>query len=195
MQKLKGYFKIIISAVVVLILVVQILIIVKYKQIEEKQYELILKLKDDNKILENKLLVRQNHISTMLESEGLYLDGNLSLISETFDTLLLKDIVKTKQILIFRYTELNCDECVNSLINSIQESINMLKIDQIAFFAYYQEDRNLGTFKRLNQLQNKIYKIENLGINIENLNSPYFFLLNQDYKIEHVLFLIKNILN
>ena len=75
---------------------------------------------------------------------------------------------------------------MDAQVKCIKEFINTLKIDQFALFAYYQEDRNLGLFKRLNQLQIKIYNIENLGINIENLDSPYFFVLNQDCKIEHV---------
>ena len=190
--KVKYYIKIILYAVVVLIWFAQIMIILTHKEIEEKQAELIHKLQLENKTLENKLLVHKNHISSMLESEGLQLDRNLFLISETFDTLKLKDLVKSQQILIFRYTELNCDDCVNSQVKNIVELINIYKIDQIAFFTNYEEALHLSNFKRLNQLQIKIYKIKNLGINIENLNTPYFFLLNKDCKIEHVYIPDKN---
>jgi len=184
--KVKDFVKIILYMAVILIWFIQILTIAKYKQIEEQQSELIRDLKEENKISENKLLVRENHISSMVGSNGLYLDQNLILISESFDTVKLKDFVNSNPILIFRYPKINCDNCVNILIKNIVELLNIYEIDQITFFAYYDKVSSLSNLKRLNQLQNKIYMIKNLDIEIENLNSPYFFLLNQDFKIEYV---------
>ncbi len=115
------------------------------------------------------------------ENENLVLDGNLPLIDIEGKTVLAKDIFKNNS-LVFRYSELNCHECIDAEINALVK--NKEKIKNIVFIAYYQNTRDLfvfhENFSNMGLTNIKMYyaKNENLLIPIEKLNAPYYFCVN-----------------
>ena len=76
-----------------------------------------------------------------------------------------------KPILIFRFSKVDCSDCVISQIGLLKEIINERQIKYM-IIADYSNKRNLGLFKRSNGINDYVYNCEEL---IEGENrTPYF---------------------
>lgn len=118
-----------------------------------------------------------------------YLDSKTRLINLEGDTVKLGDIIKGKK-LIFRYSVLDCNACVQKEFENIRDmkfDINIQK-EKIVMIAYYQEIRDLiVTYKSLN-LKVPIYILINndLDLPIEKYNFPYYFIVGSNLHIYDV---------
>jgi len=83
--------------------------------------------------------------------------------------------------IIFRYSELNCQLCIEDEIQILKKYIDAIGFDNILFFSTYNTTRDLFLFKRMNQLQDfEIYNLkeEKLNIPVDSLNIPYVFVVD-----------------
>jgi peroxiredoxin len=132
---------------------------------------------NDNYVVEN---IIERGIE-QYKSEGARLK-NLSVKDEENNELRLFDLIKDT-CLVFRYTDLNCDVCVEKSIEFINSYLEKIGTSNILVLSSYDNPRDLYTFKRLNKLKFKIYNLSNskyLGLPIDELNVPYFFILAPD---------------
>lgn len=121
------------------------------------------------------------------ENENLELDGNLPLLDIEGNTVLAKEIIKTNS-LVFRFSELNCHECIDAEIDALIK--NKIKIKKnIVFIAYYQNKRDLFVYskdfnnKGLTNIKMYFLPDKALLIPIDKLNMPYYFCVNSDFKM------------
>ena len=117
-------------------------------------------------------------------TEGSELNHDLELSDENGDSIQLGSII-TGFSLVFRYTELNCQSCVDLLLTTLRADSSFNKINTL-LLTYYKEPSYLYQFKRMNRLQYPVFSIKNTGLPPDTLNVPYLFLLDQSLKVSNV---------
>jgi hypothetical protein len=110
---------------------------------------------------------------------------NQTLQNEQGDTVHFYDLVGGKPKLVFRYSELNCNVCVDSQIDFIKEFVNRYGYDNLIMISNYKYKRNLSLFKILNNINNEIYNMNVLDSSLDVLNIPYYFILDEQPTMFH----------
>jgi hypothetical protein len=135
------------------------------------------RLSDVYKIYYSKSVVEE-------ENENLKMNGKLKLLNMDGDSVLAENIF-THKMLVFRYTIMNCSDCINAEFELLsKEFINKIDITvNICFLAYYENTRDLVVdFRRFQEKQLNInmfiLPINRLQIPIESQNLPYYFTID-----------------
>jgi hypothetical protein len=152
----------------------------------------------NEKLNKNKteLLTFEQNFIQQGENENLELDGNLPLIDIEGNTVLVKDIIKANS-LVLRFSELNCEECINAEIDALVNKKDKIK-KNVILITYYQDRRNMFVFYK--DFQNKglanikMYLLPNeaLLIPMDKLNIPYYFCVNSNLKMNNFFIPQKN---
>lgn len=140
----------------------------------------------NNKLDKNKseALTYEHNFIWEKENENLQLDANLELIDIEGKPVLAKDIFKTNS-LVFRFSELNCRECIDAEIDALVNSKDKIK-KEVILVAYYQTPRDLFVFykefqkKGLTNIKMYLFPDKVLPTSIDKLNTPYYFCVNSN---------------
>ena len=119
-----------------------------------------------------------------LFTEGAQLNPLLEVCNEKGDTLAIDNII-SKPVLVLRYSELNCQSCVDDLLTQVKEA-GLFNASNSLLLAYYREPAYLYQFKRMNRLELPVFSIQKTGLPPDTLNLPYFFLMNSKLQISNV---------
>jgi len=119
-----------------------------------------------------------------LFTEGAKLNPQLEVFNEIGDTLAINNII-SKPVLVLRYSELNCQSCVDDLLTEIKES-GLFTASNTLLLAYFREPAYLYQFKRMNRLELPVFSIQHTGLPPDTLNLPYFFLISTKLEISNV---------
>jgi hypothetical protein len=103
------------------------------------------------------------------------------------DSTLLSKLVKTKPVLVLRYSSTNCNTCYEKALNDMTDVFGETVQSTIVLCSYLVE-RDFLIFKRVNQIKYPIYRIESDAFDwtVESYNIPYYFVLHPDMKISNV---------
>lgn len=137
--------------------------------------------------------IKQEKIRNLeIDSENNLLEPNIKLLGENEETVYLGTVCSTPK-LIYRYSEINCDICIDSQIEIIKEKISQWGEENIIFISSYRFNRDLSVFKRINRLKIKIYNLkEKLPLPVEQFNTPYYFVFDpQTYRAVNVFIPLK----
>jgi hypothetical protein len=88
--------------------------------------------------------------------------------------------------LIFYYSELNCNSCVEIIIKEIENFRDSIGSDNIVYLSDYKRIRDMQIFKRINHISSEIYNISSLNIPLEKMHVPLLFVLDNDKRIRSV---------
>lgn len=124
---------------------------------------------------------------TQLKSEGCQLDFKVT----PSDSLALYTKLKESIKLVFFHSEVNCNSCVESNIPFLNDFGDSIGKQNIIFLASYKQKRDLTVFKRINQIEFPVYNVVSTGLAVEELNEPFFFVINDNQKAECVFVPIK----
>lgn len=118
----------------------------------------------------------------------LYGKSNDSLINTSANNVNLIQSIKDsssiyKRIMIVRFSDINCNSC-RSIDMPILSLVNRDSIYVIYASSYSNED-DVNFFKRINQLDGEIFRIDTplLSIDSELINANYYLLLNDKLMI------------
>jgi hypothetical protein len=97
---------------------------------------------------------------------------------------LLSDLVMQRPVLVFRYSELNCNTCYESEIALLQSVFTNEDLDKVIIFCSYWIRNHFTVFKKVNQIKFPIYRIPQETFNwlIEDYASPYYFILHPNMR-------------
>ncbi len=102
------------------------------------------------------------------------------------ENIQLSNICNDKPILIFRYTDINCNTCYEEEINRINKIFDENK-SNIIILCSYKVKRDFLTFKKLNKIRIPIYRVpDNFDKNIDNIMSPFYILLQKNMIISNI---------
>ena len=119
-----------------------------------------------------------------LITENTKLNSKTDVINENFDTIPLSDLI-SRPVIVLRYSELNCQSCVDELIVRFQNTKSLDSANTV-LLSWYNNPTHLYQFKRMNRLQYPVFSIKNTGLPPDTLNVPYLFLLDQSLKVSNV---------
>ena len=99
----------------------------------------------------------------------------------------LSDLINWKPVLIYRYSELNCNTCYETEIDLLHKLFAENKQRMIILCSYKMKQYFL-MFKRMNKILLPIYRIpqNSFSWEMEDYGSPYYFVLHPDMKISHI---------
>lgn len=164
------------NAIAVSIIIFILISLIVYLYHTNKQ----LVIEYNNIINENQVKIKnQEQINRFeIDSENIELSNNIKLEDETGQMVYLHDICPVSK-LICRYSEINCNVCIDAQIENIKQILSTWKNEDIIFIATYQQTRDLFVFKRVHGLKIKIYNLKgNLNLPVERQNTPYYFIYN-----------------
>lgn len=143
----------------------------------EKCSKLVYDLSNEMKVLSNFHLIFQNAI---MKNEGLKISPNFILEKENSECVKLSELLSDEPTLIFRYSDLNCNTCVEAEFKNINQYLDKTNSNRLVILADYKNEDDLFRFKRLNQVEMPIYNSKNnkLNLPVEGLNTPYFFIID-----------------
>lgn len=131
----------------------------------------------------------QHNLKLNWENSGKQIPLNYRVVAENGDTLLLVDLLEPNTI-IFKYSDLNCNSCVDSVFSIInKQRLN----DRLIIISKYKDPRYLSIFKRIHKYTMPIYnEIGQLPFTIDALNIPYFFYYQDKNYCTHFFYTIKD---
>ncbi len=107
-------------------------------------------------------------------------------IKNANDEPIVLDSILTNNILVVRYSELDCNVCVDTLINYAKKMSSQIGSDRIVVFAKVTNKRDFHLLSRTNKNELNIYQV-NSDITRHDGNSyTYMFVLNIDHTISHL---------
>lgn len=95
--------------------------------------------------------------SWRIKFENYHIDKTITVEDEDENHILLKDLLKNKYNLIFRFTEINCNTCVDEEFRKINNYFIHKKTENIILLSTYNSISDLKKFKKLSQIPFKIY--------------------------------------
>jgi hypothetical protein len=97
----------------------------------------------------------------------------------------MSTLVFKNSVLIYRYSELNCNTCYESELAVLQEIFLDADNDKVAILCSYQIRKYFTTFKKINQIKLPIYRISQDSFNwiVEDYGNPYYFILHPDMTV------------
>ena len=123
-----------------------------------------------------------------MELNDIMLKDSLGIISP------LKNLLEKekKQILVCRFSQFHCESCVNFSIQMLLHS-SFIEKENLLFLGSYENNRIFNREKKLYDIDTfKTYNALSLNIPLEELGFPYFFVLNENLTISHIVIPDKN---
>jgi len=118
-------------------------------------------------------------------SDAKTLEPDITLKNDLLQDVLLSDIIN-EPTLVFRFSELHCEICIDQEVKKLNEYFPKLK-NRAIILTTYNNTRDFNIFRRLNQVKMPVYKLEkNLNLDIEEAYIPYLFVLDSNLKIHHL---------
>ncbi|MFR8835272.1 hypothetical protein [Bacteroides sp. CG01] len=137
------------------------------------------------------LSVLKEDMKLCFQNEGLILDSEILLVENESKEYILSDIVKEKTLVI-RFSQLNCQAC----IEAIKPLLKKVNIKQVVFLVTYTNKKFLKEFKKeIDQEDWRFFQVNSLYVPVEDLNSPYFFVLDEKMSLNYVFIPHKEMLD
>ena len=130
------------------------------------------------------------NMKAQLASEGQSINVAMKIKGSDSNEILLGNVVGERPKLIFRFSELNCTTCVDSQFYMIKKYQQIVGASNIIILTSSNSERNAFLFNRDEHLQCPVYSVpfDELGLPIEDLNIPYYFIVDKDLtaKLIHI---------
>lgn len=106
---------------------------------------------------------------------------------ETFENVKihLSEFVKERAVIIFNYSDLNCNTCYEEEIGIFNEAFKS-NVDEAFIFCKYEITRDYLVFRKFNKSEIPIFRISSISNIADDINVPFYFLLHNDLKITHI---------
>lgn len=125
----------------------------------------------------------KNMAQFQLFSENSTLPDTITMIDEKGNAIKLQSQL-AKPKLILRYSELNCQTCVDAMISEIKAN-KSIDSNNMLMLAFYKQTSYLYQFKRMNRINMPVYSLQK-ALLPDTLNVPYFFMLHPNLTTSNV---------
>lgn len=171
--------KIFFLSVITILIIMNIIISIFFIRNKRTQLYYLEALRENS--IEN-ISIRENWES-VIQNAGTYL--NLSLMDDE-SKCVLKDFFKQNncdKIFVCRFSELNCEKCINYAVEILQHCDTLIR-SKLLYIADYHDNRIFCKQRELYGINSAcIINVKNLQIPIEDINKPYFFILDSTFHV------------
>jgi hypothetical protein len=128
-----------------------------------------------------------------LQSEGFMLSPDYILSDESGNLMKFNDIFGSdSSIIVYRFSEMHCDLCVEQHFSILKDLSREIDLSKLVFLSAFSSTKKMKMARQVNSLDFRIYNAkDNLGIPLENISTPYFFILDKDLKCSSFFTAIK----
>lgn len=107
----------------------------------------------------------------------------------------LSVLLKDRKVVIFHYSELNCDECVISELKKLTLFIDSGRINSkdVIVLSKYSNVRHMWVFKKTNGFKVKFYNIDGEDLVGGKITSPYYFIADNTFKLNKLFIVSKDL--
>lgn len=173
--------------IIILVLIgINIYIVLDYYSYKEKQKQYINILLHE---LEETNTFKVN-FSCGIENSGYKLTNIL--LKDSLNSIFPLDSLckqSSKTLLICRFSELNCESCVNFAIKSILQNIDSIGKENVLFMGEFKNNKLFNKRKVAYGIDNlMVFNSNNLKIPAESLGYPYYFIVDSS-RIIHNMFI------
>lgn len=96
-----------------------------------------------------------------------------------------------KPRLIFKYSTLNCNICVEEQVTLLKKASEKIGTENIMIITNYTSPLELSQFLRLNQIDFKVFNLQNMEFTVMDKNLPYYFILDEDFSLKNLFIPVK----
>jgi hypothetical protein len=128
-----------------------------------------------------------------LQSEGYTLSSEAIIRDENDRLLTFNDIFgNDESVLVYRFSEMHCDICIVQHFMMFKELSSKINLKKLVLLSSYTNTKKVKILKHTHQLDFRIFNImDDIGIPLEKVNNPYFFVLNKNLKCHRFFTAIK----
>jgi len=95
------------------------------------------------------------------------------------DTIYLSDIIDSDK-LIFRYSELHCNTCIDAQIDALKANIDLFNKNDVIILTKSTNRQYITQFKKFNKIEFPIYELtDSLEVIIPDIDLPYYFIIEK----------------
>lgn len=173
----------IITIIVLILLSINVynqLIISKYKtKTKENRPEAELQLMYDQ--MKNKVFADQYFYLTPINADkAIYNPEKLKNES-------IREIAADKPLFVFRFSNNDCDVCIDKLIEQLKKMGAAIGFEKIIFISDFIYPRQIGIFMREHDINFKVYSFAKFEFGTElDKQTPYFFILDTDFLMKNL---------
>lgn len=99
----------------------------------------------------------------------------------------VKDLI-SKGTLFFIYSEYSCSPCVEKQIEIINSLASSISKTDIIILTNYEDDLKFKKFCTINKIGVRVYNGSKVSLFLNKYSIPYFFEMNNKFKIKNVFF-------
>lgn len=128
------------------------------------------------KILQNKDFIYLNALAS---------DGNLfyPVVENAQERKVLYNLIETTPKLIFYYSELNCNSCVEIIVKEVENYRDSIGSENIIYLANYRRARDMLIFKRINQIKSSIFNVVETSMPAGKVHMPFLFIIDKEKRV------------
>jgi hypothetical protein len=127
-------------------------------------------------VLKNNITDSWKHELSTLNTDSIFDEDGQKLNADYFN--------KPYPVLLFRFSKIDCSDCVVKQIDLIKEFIRNNEIKYM-MVSNYANKRNLGLFKRVNEIKDQVYDCKKI---FDNENRTPFFCIYYQGTVSNVFF-------
>lgn len=120
------------------------------------------------------------------KNETLCINDNGFISGENIQEIPIGDLNISTHTLILRYSMSNCTDCIKYILDVMKNNTHLLNAVDVNIFGNFQYARDAYVYKKVNNLSFNVYCVKDSILPLDEINTPYLFLLNKDHKVSHV---------
>ncbi|MCX6326527.1 MAG: redoxin domain-containing protein [Bacteroidia bacterium] len=129
--------------------------------------------------------------SLMFEYQSKRIDGNIIFLNEEDDIISIKQLAMNSPKLIFKYSALNCNVCIDEQISLLKKASKDIGSENIIIITDYDTPRELSQFIRMNQINFRVLNLQNMEFTLIDKSLPYYFILDESFSLKLLFIPIK----
>lgn len=178
------------KAIIMTIAVCFSISIVLYK-IQKRKEQVIT---ERSKTVSDKLNNLQNKYFLEIHDNSHHINPDMRISNISEDTLLLKDIISENPKLIFYFSGLTCESCVEAELLRLKEKVKDIDSENIILLASYENIRSLFLLCKANGVNYPSYIIneDSFGLNADKQQLPYYFIMMDDLWMKDLFVIDQN---
>lgn len=175
---------------IIVVLIILNVLIIKYSGIFNRKYQ-----KQENiEVYDYVGKILLKNIEVQIENDEKFIN-NIEIELKNHEIKKLNNLLGSKPKLIFRISESNCPMCIDYELNVLKRYINKIGAHNVILLTSYKDSRMVKILLEHYDLNCMIYNTKEklLNINIEQYNTPYYFVADSTLKTKFVFIPSKDI--
>lgn len=162
------------------------LYIFKQNSASDRMQDTIIRLAYEDSIKESSHRIEREIRNYELRTNGKVMNPLFEVFDTNGDKRTLSKIIDGNKF-VLRYSELNCNTCVNKQIELLNLYVDSIGADHIILLTNYDSNFYMKQFKRISKIKYPIFNIgANLNECIPDIERPYFFIIYSNFRINSV---------